>query len=249
MRLIDHVLEYGIYLGRSLTSLTRFEKISAIAPTCDRVLEKVSALFPKDTDRWIEVGAGGGGLVRKILDEKISPGGTVLAIEPDAWFEWFMRHSIQDERVTIAKAFASELPPLAEKTFGRGEKARIISTSVPVSMMTPQQQDEFFGTQYDLLEPDGNQIVYIVRDIADVLLRYYPYVTMEKVWGQVIPPMPYRVHHAFKRHPAFRIFDPLLLEGEPSRNGSNGKPPTYPRPRVFTAEGHRSRGIDVPSPV
>ncbi len=178
-------------------------RISAITRTNDTVLTKVAALLPPEISRMVNVGAGTGDLEKILLRrDQVAQGGKIVSVEPSKWFAPLIPEVTGgDRRVKVINALLHQAMQEITDEFG-GERAQVITTSVPISIFTPEQQHEFITMMSELLERDGECLVYIFRDVSEALRKVFPRVDVQKTKGQWIPPWAYTLHRAWKTAPA-----------------------------------------------
>lgn len=197
-----------------------FHRLWCVRPTCDSVLSRVTRLFHEPIERGANAGAGGCGLERKMLADKLLLSNAQwFAVEPNEDLAEFSRQEKDDERVIILQNTLEEAAgPILRQTNNR--PLQLVTYSVGVSKLTEKQQDAFLGSIRDLLEndADSNAIGYIFCNIGDALARVFGREHVMKpipTYGQIIPPWPYLIQQVYKKRPVNRVFDPVVLDGKP----------------------------------
>ncbi len=191
-------------------------RISAIARTCDTVLERVCDLLPDNIERMVDVGAGTGDLGRMLLQRgQIARMGKIIAVEPSLRLARLIPEVVKDDRVTVIQKYLSECRAEIAQELGRAE---VVTFSVPFSTFSEENQKIFLNDVNGILDPHGVCVGFIYADIAEPLQRRFSHVEVTKVKGQKIPPFSYRVYQAWPS-----------LNGDSAKNGSsngekNGEP-------------------------
>lgn len=216
MGILRTAYEHGLYLAELMENPYR---LGAMAPTSDTVLKQVVPWVRGSIGLAIDAGAGTGGLERKFRDaRKIDHHSKIFATEPSHRFADFMREEFAgDERIQVIEKTLEDAQEEIMQSIGVRNRIHQLFTTVPMSALSRRALHTFLKTGREMMENDGETFAYIFTDMTDDLRRFYDHVVIEKkIYGQIWPPRPYLLHHAYVRRPTMRIFDPLLFMKKPS---------------------------------
>ena len=217
MRLNDTLNEYWLIASEALRNP---RDLSMATPTSWNIIRQLAALTPLGTKRVLEIGPGTGRLPHMLLASgRIDDKGLVGVIEMNMRFVEHMEKKFgNNPRVDIVKGRAEDLRHHHKELFGN-EKVDRIYMSIPLSLMTEDQRQEILRASHEILADHGELIVYIVRDITASLRGVFNDVVTNNFYGNILPPLSYRVHRA-RKNPTVSAMNGHPMNGSASiKNG------------------------------
>jgi phospholipid N-methyltransferase len=106
-------------------------------------------------DNIVEYGAGTGVMTKALL-QKLSPEGSLVAIESDPRFVEILKQ-IKDDRLQIIEGGIQD--QLLDKSHGF-YNINLVVSSIPFSFLTPFQRKKVISDTKKMLVPDGNFILF-----------------------------------------------------------------------------------------
>lgn len=160
------------------------KNVGAIATSSDYLIDSVARHIEGPLNLVVEYGPGDGAMTRAILD-RLSPEGKLFVIESDSGFAEALR-KISDSRLRVIEGYVpGEIVKGRESFTG----ADLIISSVPLSLLKPEERDEIAKETYHLLAPHGSFIVFhqYSKLVEKYLKKYFSRIDVSFEFRNVFP--------------------------------------------------------------
>jgi phospholipid N-methyltransferase len=153
-----------------------FQVVGALFPSSRFTVRSIVQHIESDTPLIVEFGAGLGTVTKEIL-KKVSPSTKLVVVERNPDF-WPFLEKINDTRLQIFKGGVLEFKEKLKALSPSG--IPIIVSGIPLSLMTPEIEDQVLRTTKELIGQRGKFIIYqhhpnIYKKIANVFPKYEKY--------------------------------------------------------------------------
>ncbi|WP_298091782.1 methyltransferase [uncultured Sphingomonas sp.] len=160
--------------------------VGSIIPSSNKLIRKM--LAPVDwanTKLFVEYGPGVGTFCRPIL-ERMAPDAMLIAIDTNADFCRYLRHTITDSRFTAVNGSAADVAQII-KDHGF-EHADYVLSGLPFSTLPPGVGPAIAAATHQVLRPDGAFLVYqFSPKVKDFLVPHWQRIDHDMEWWNVPP--------------------------------------------------------------
>ncbi|SEN52964.1 Phospholipid N-methyltransferase [Sphingomonas gellani] len=160
--------------------------VGSIIPSSDKLIRKM--LAPVDWSAcklFVEYGPGVGTFCRPIL-ERMAPDATLIAIDTNADFIRYLRHTITDSRFSAVHGSAADVGQIIAD-HGH-DSADYILSGLPFSTLPPGVGPAIAEATHDALRPSGAFLVYqFSPKVKDFLLPHWSNIDHDMEWWNVPP--------------------------------------------------------------
>jgi phospholipid N-methyltransferase len=160
--------------------------VGSIVPSSDRLIRKM--LGPVDWSAcklFVEYGPGVGTFCRPIL-ERMAPDAKLIAIDTNADFVRYLRHTITDPRFAAVAGSAADVATIvADHGF---DAADYILSGLPFSTLPPGVGPAIAKATHEVMRPGGAFLVYqFSPKVKDFLTPHWSNIDHDMEWWNVPP--------------------------------------------------------------
>lgn len=160
--------------------------VGSVVPSSDRLIRKM--LGPVDWSRcklFVEYGPGVGTFCRPIL-ERMAPDAKLIAIDTNADFIRYLRHTITDSRFAAVAGSAADVTAIVnDHGF---DAADYVLSGLPFSTLPPGVGPAIAQATHDVLRPGGAFLVYqFSPKVKDFLTPHWSTIDHGMEWWNVPP--------------------------------------------------------------
>ena len=160
--------------------------VGSIIPSSDKLIRKM--LGPVDwasCKLFVEYGPGVGTFCRPIL-ERMAPDATLIAIDTNADFVRYLRHTITDPRFAAVNGSAADVEQIV-RDHGH-ESADYVLSGLPFSTLPPGVGPAIAAATHRVLRTDGAFLVYqFSPKVKDFLVPHWSRIDHDMEWWNVPP--------------------------------------------------------------
>ena len=160
--------------------------VGSIIPSSGKLIRKM--LAPVDwanTKLFVEYGPGVGTFCRPVL-ERMAPDATLIAIDTNADFCDYLRHTIIDSRFVAVNGSAADVQKIV-RDHGF-DHADYVLSGLPFSTLPPGVGPAIAQGTHDVLRPGGAFLVYqFSPKVKDFLVPHWDNIDHDMEWWNVPP--------------------------------------------------------------
>ena len=167
--------------------------VGSIIPSSDRLINKM--LGPVDWARcklFVEYGPGVGTFCRPILD-RLAPDAKLIAIDTNADFVRYLRHTITDPRFAAVSGSAADVRQIVADHGHDG--ADYVLSGLPFSTLPDGVGPAIVDATHQVLRPGGAFLVYqFSPKVRDYVAVHFDRIDHDMEWWNVPPAQLYWAH-------------------------------------------------------
>ena len=160
--------------------------VGSIIPSSGKLIRKM--LAPVDwanTKLFVEYGPGVGTFCRPVL-ERMAPDATLIAIDTNADFCDYLRHTIVDSRFKAVNGSAEDVEKIVRDP--GFDHADYVLSGLPFSTLPPGVGPAIARGTHDVLRPGGAFLVYqFSPKVKDFLVPHWSNIDHDMEWWNVPP--------------------------------------------------------------
>ena len=160
--------------------------VGSIVPSSDRLIRKMlDRVDWANTRLFVEYGPGVGTFCRPIL-ERMAPDAMLIAIDTNADFIRYLRHTIPDPRFAAVSGSAADVRQIVAD-HGH-DAADYVLSGLPFSTLPPGVGPAIAEATHDVLRPGGAFLVYqFSPKVKDFLVPHWDRIDHDMEWWNVPP--------------------------------------------------------------